>query len=122
MKKLTKQQVVEACINKELEPYGFTYDDVKKDGEFEMCHHQKIIKEKYFFGLLTRTKIEVVSEPWYQAFTFKTEVEYNNWKEFCINLFRKELKMTKKQAESEFINFDLSYGLKQEYLHNELPK
>lgn len=112
---MTTQEVIEACINKELEPYGVTYDDVKKGGEFETCYYSEYVTKKWLFGLIKRTTLEVKSKPWYRYYTFNSEQEYNNWKKFCINLFRKELKMTKAKAEREFGWFDLNYGLKQNY-------
>lgn len=99
---MTQQQVIEACINKELEPYGVTYEDVKKGRK---------VKFFDFFKYITNKK-EI---PWYQQYTFNSKEEYESWKEFCIKLFRKELKLTKKAAEKEFIWFDLNYGLKQNY-------
>lgn len=97
---MTTQEVIEACINKKLEPYGITYDDVKKGTRVE------------FTDLYKYTEEEV---PWYQQYTFNSKEEYESWREFCINLFRKELKMSKAKAEKEFNWFDLNYGLKQNY-------
>ena len=88
---MTKEEVLKACINKELEKYGISYEYVK------------------FFPPANEVK-------WYQYYTFDTPEEYDNWKKFCINLFRKELKMSKKVAEEQFMWLDLNYGLKQTYL------
>lgn len=114
-KEMTIQQIIEACINKELEPYGVTYEQVKKGGEKETINIGVIEKKKYFFGLFTKTYWKSFKKPWYQAYTFNSKEEYESWKEFCINLFRKEMKMSKKAAEAEFSWFNLNYGLKQNY-------
>ena len=112
---MTIQQIIEACINKELEPYAFTYDDVKKEGQFENCSYMEVVDKTRFFGLWKYQVLETKSKPWFQFFTFNSKEEYESWKEFCINLFRKEMKMSKKAAEAEFSQFDLNYGLKQNY-------
>lgn len=116
---MTKQEVLESCINKELELYDIGYDDVKKGGSIENVTDIMFIEKKYLWGLYKRYEMVKITKPWYQAYTFNSEQEYNNWKEFCINLFRVELKLTKKQAEQQFMWFDLNYGLKQDY---EIPK
>ena len=53
--------------------------------------------------------------PWYQYYTFKTEAQFEDWKNFCVDTFRKEFKMTKKQAEHEFEWFNYKFGLKIDY-------
>ena len=88
---MTQQEVIEACINKELEPYGITYEYIKS------------------------LPPEGVGIDWYHYYTFNSKEEYELWKEFCINLFRKELKLSKAKAEVEFDWFNLKYGLKQNY-------
>lgn len=91
---MTTQEVLEACINKELELYNTNIEAVES---------------------LTDTGFFNEEIPWYHYYTFNTPEEFNNWKDFCINLFRKEFKMSKKEAEKEFSWFNLSYGLKQNY-------
>lgn len=117
--KLTKEErnhkVIRLCINKQLERHGVTYDDVKKGGQYETCFYNEIEEKPKFFGLWRTEELVQKSKPWYQYYTFESEQEFNEWKEFCINLFRKELNMTKEKAEKEFVLFDLSYGLKQDY-------
>lgn len=112
---MTTQEVIKACINKELEPYGVTYDDVIIGGNNEVCYYYTRELKTYLFGLIKIPFLKEQSKPWYQFYTFESEQEFNAWKEFCINLFRKELKMSKAKAEREFGWFNLSYGLKQNY-------
>lgn len=119
---MTKQQVLEACINKQLAVYEVTYEDVKKEGRYAIFKDTFYQKRKYLWGLISGWKKVTIEIPWYIAYTFTSEQEYQEWKEFCINLFRKELKLTKKKAEQQFMWLDLNYGLKQNYLLNELPK
>lgn len=87
---MTKQEILEACINKELEPFRVNYQTIKD---------QPII-----FG-----------EDWFSHYPFTTKERFEEWKDFCIKLFRKELKQNKSQAEREFDWLNLMYGLKQEY-------
>lgn len=118
-KKLTKEErihkVIRLCVNKQLEKYGLTYDDVKRGGSYEFYYFYELEEKKKFFGLWKTKKLVQKSKPWYQLYIFESEQEFNEWKEFCINLFRKELKMSKAKAESEFAWFNLSYGLRQNY-------
>jgi hypothetical protein len=54
--------------------------------------------------------------PAYEQYSFKTEDEFNEWKNFCINEMRKSKeKIPKKTAEDAFMWFNLNYGLKQDY-------
>ncbi len=116
--KLTKEErnykVFRDCINKQLEVYALNYDNVKTGESFEYWTDVIETEEKYLW-FFKRKKITEKKVIWYQFLTFRTEQEYKSWEEFCINLFRKELKMSKKTAEEEFIWFDLKYGLKQNY-------
>lgn len=112
---MTHEEVIIACINKELEPYGFTYEDIKKGGQYEFIKVGFIEEKRYFFGLFKRTEYNRTKKIWYQYFTFNSKENYNSWKEFCINLFRKELKYSKVKAEREFAWFDLQWGLKKNY-------
>lgn len=112
---MTKQEVLEACINKELEKYDLGFDDVKKGGRFEFLPVTTLEKTVYLFGSISGVKTRTEKTPWYQAYTFDSSEEYTSWKEFCINLFRIELKLTKKKAEQQFRWLDFNYGLKQNY-------
>ena len=116
--KLTKEEinykVLRLCINKQLEVYRLNYDNVKKGESFEYWTDVIVTEEKYLW-FFKRKKVTEKKVIWYQHLTFESEQEFNEWKEFCINLFRKELKMSKKAAEAEFDWFNLSYGLKQNY-------
>ena len=116
---MTKQEVLEACINKELEKYDLGFNDVKKGERFEFIHVTTHVKTTYLFGLISGIKTRTKKIPWYQDYTFDSPEEYTSWKEFCINLFRTELKLTKKKAEEQFVWLDFNYGLKKDY---ELPK
>lgn len=87
---MTKQEVLKACIDKQMEPFLVGYD-------FVMDHP------------------EIGDKPWYHHFTFDSKSEYEDWRAFCISVFRKELHQTKAQAEKEFQWLDLCFGLKQDY-------
>ncbi len=107
------KEVVQNCINKQLEPYDLTITDViggKKE-------HIKVfeLKMKSFLGFIKYPTF-FKKVPWYQHYTFKTEEQFESWKSFCILELVSKLKMTKKQAEEEFNWLNLQYGLKQEYL------
>lgn len=84
-------------INKALEKYNVTIDEVK-------ANQQKIKEE--------------TGKEWFQFYTFDTEEEYNNWKSFCIDAMMNQCvpKMSKKKAEDVFLWFDLIFGLTQKYL------
>jgi hypothetical protein len=115
--KKTRSELIEEvrnnCINKELEPYGLTIEDVMgkkavfKKFEFKMKTFFGFVKYPTFFKTI----------PWYQYCTFKTEEQFESWKAFCILELISKLKMTKEQAEEEFNWMNLNYGLKQEYLY-----
>ena len=57
------------------------------------------------------------SKDWFSKYTFKTKEEYQEWKNYCIDLMTKGItpKRTKKQAEREFMWLDMQYGLKCEF-------
>lgn len=117
--RLTKEErihkVVYLCINKQLEKYDLEYDAVIKGAKYEYFNKDCVEIKSYLWGLIKIKKFSTKKIPWYQHYTFKSKQEFNEWKEFCINLFRKELKMTKIQAEKKFAWFNLCYGLKQDY-------
>lgn len=103
------------CVNKQLEPFGITDTDIRNGGKHEYVEIPITVTKKFLFIPYQTTQYEKVI--WYQYYTFKTEEEFNNWKKFCIETFRKYLKLSKEKAESEFSWFNLAVGLKQEYLH-----
>lgn len=109
------QHVRWLCVNKQLEPFNLTYTDVKKGGKNQYIEIPITVNKKILFIPYQITEYKKVI--WYQHYTFKTEEEFNSWKKFCIETFRKYLKLSKEQAESEFAWFNLAVGLKQEYLH-----
>lgn len=100
MKKLNyykdSAKIVEILINKELEKYSVTVDDIKRDG----C----IINGK----------------DWYQYYTFDSEEEFLSWKNFCIEFLttRVSPKRSRECAEEEFMWINLQYGLKYNYNTN----
>lgn len=112
---MTQQEVIKACINKELEKYDLGYNNVTKGAAFEYHYKGYVEVKSYIWDLIKIKKFSSKKIPWYQYYTFESEQEFNDWKEFCINLFREELKMSKTKAETEFDWFNLSYGLKQNY-------
>jgi hypothetical protein len=91
--KIGDPKIIEQFINKELENYGVTMEDVKNypDGIIE--------------GL-----------PWYQYYTFKTHDDHDEWKNWCIDFLKTQVtpKLRKDRINVEFAWFDLMYGLKVE--------
>ena len=91
--KIGDPKIVELFINKELEKYGVTMEDVKSypDGIIE--------------GL-----------PWYQYYTFKTHSDHDEWKNWCIDFLKTQVtpKLRKDRINVEFASVDLVYGLKVE--------
>lgn len=75
-----KEEVLKKLINKQLEPYNVTYEDVLNDSEWFL---------KY-------------------STTQEQEEEFKKW---GIDILKKELKMTKNEAEKEMDMFLLKYGL-----------
>ena len=87
-KRKTVNEIIKILIDKELEPYGVTIEKV-----------------------LETPKINDI--PWYDYYTFKSDEEYYNWRDFCIETIRKEIpNCTKTMAEKEFSWVVLSWGLK----------
>lgn len=86
-------KISEILINKELEKYNVTVDDIK-------CQE----------GVID-------GKNWFQYYTFDNEEEFLSWKNFCINFLTTKVspKLTKKSAEKEFMWFNLMYGLKVNY-------
>lgn len=85
--KYSIQELLTLMINKQLEKYKLTIEDVE--------------------GI----------ENWFLKYTFDTHEEYLEWKKYCINLLLKKSKVrfNKTNAEKEFNWIDLMYGLKQAY-------
>lgn len=75
-----KKEVFKKLINKQLEPYDLTYEDILNDSEWFLRY----------------------------STTQEQEEEFKKW---AIEILRKELKMTKKEAEKEMDMFLLNYGL-----------
>lgn len=97
--KYTHEQAIIAMINKSLEKYGIDFAYIKEN--------QSKIKQE-------------TGKEWYQVYTFDTPEEYENWKQFCIEIMTKKLRpynLSKKRAEKEFQWINLSFGLTQTYLN-----
>lgn len=101
-------------INEQLKPFGLTYSDVKKGAKHEF---EKIgfVEKKKLFGLIPYTKHFHKKVLWFQYYTFKTKEQFENWKQYSINLLKSTLDLTEKQAEEKFMWFNLCFGLKQDY-------
>ena len=93
------RQAAEMMINKELQPYGVTIEDVKKNPEID-------------------------GEPWYVHYTFKIEKDYEKWKRYCKNLMTNQvdLPLSKGEIDREFSFFALNYGLKCDYIDTDYSK
>lgn len=109
--------IVWKCVNKQLEPFGVTYSDVKKGANREFAT-VGFVEKKKFLGIIPYTKYSSKKVIWYRYYTFKTEEEFLSWKKFCIETFKQYLKLTDEKCENEFTWLNLAYGLKQEYLCN----
>lgn len=106
------QEVLDNCVNKQLEPYGLTIKDVRGKGAYIKKFKLKL--NSTLFGFIKYpTFFEKI--PWYQYYTFKSEAQFEDWKTFCILEFMSKLKLTKQMAEREFNHLNLFCGLKQEY-------
>mgnify|MGYP001467591586 CR=1 FL=1 len=105
------QEVLDACINKQLEPYGVTIEEVRKKPKIRKFKLQ--LKQTLFGFIKYPTFFEEI--PWYQYYTFKTEEQFKDWRAFCLLELTGKLKMTKGEAEKEFDSLSLFCGLKQEY-------
>lgn len=105
------QEVFDACINKQLEPYGVTIEEVRKKPKIRKFKLQ--LKQTLFGFIKYPTFFEEIH--WYQFYTFKSLYEYEEWKAFCIREMKNKLKITEAQAEKEFAWLNLQYGLKQKY-------
>ena len=58
---------------------------------------------------------------WYQHYTFATEEQYQDWKQYCITELRNtKERLTKKRAEEVFLWIDLQFGLKHQWEHDKL--
>lgn len=86
------ESIVRLIINKQLEKYNVDYDYIKANPEID-------------------------GKPWYQYYTFDSEQEYNDWKDYCMELLTKQVrpKYSKELASKEFLWIDLMWGLKCNY-------
>ncbi len=89
---IKSKEFSDMLINKQLEKYGVTMQDIPEDGSVE-------------------------GEVWYQYYTFDSKEEYESWKNFCVeSMMNSKEKLSKAKAAREFAWFNLSFGLKQNYL------
>ena len=92
--KVDDPKVVEIILDKQLEPFGVTMQDMVAcpDGRIE-------------------------GKFWYQFYTFKTKEEYTAWKDWSLNFLATQVspKKSKKNWEKEFAWLDLQYGLKRDF-------
>lgn len=120
-KKLNKeelnQHVIWKCMNKQLETHGYTYSDVKTGADYEFFTIGYIKQKSILFNLIKWKSHSHKKVIWYQYLTFRSREEFNEWKKFCIECFKKDLKITERQAQKEFNYFNLSYGLKQNEIY-----
>lgn len=117
-KKDKLQYVTWLCVSKQLEPFHVTYSDVINDGPYSNVKVKVPKTFKLFWGIIKIPYEGTEFKPWFQAFTFTSKEQYENWKQFCIVTFRKELRMTIAEAEAYFIKFNLLFGLKEDYSQN----
>lgn len=97
MKKLNLRKdsakIAEILINKELEKYNVTVDDIECQGDV------------------------IDGKNWFQYYTFDNEEEFLSWKNFCIDFLTTKVspKISNCRAKEEFMWFNLQYGLKTNY-------
>lgn len=89
---IQRENVIKVIIDKMLEPYNSSFDQVLANPEVE--------------GL-----------PWYSYYTFNSKEDLEKFKEFFIITLTKNTipKYNKKAAESEWSWFNLMYGLKENF-------
>ena len=75
------EDIFKELINKQLEPFGKTYDDVVKDDD------------------------------WLKKYFWENEEKYNEYKVWAIDFIRKKLRWPKWLVTKEFFWFDMAYGL-----------
>jgi len=98
--KLGSQLLVDNLLNKQLEKYNVTIDDLPK------------LKEDGVFG----------EKEWFEYYKFTTEREYQNWANYCVKVLTENTypRLNKKEAIRQFQWLNMGFGLKQDYkLNNE---
>lgn len=53
---------------------------------------------------------------WSQHYTFSSDTDYQQWKDWCLVQIKRELRMETQDAEEEFRWLDMCIGLDQPYL------
>lgn len=96
--KFPSRELVEVLINKELEKYNITMDDILS-----------LPEEQLVEGI-----------PWYNYYTFDSKEEFNTWKEFCIDVLSRQVtpKLSKERINEQFSMLNLGWGLKINYEDN----
>lgn len=91
-KKFTNEEVFDRIINKQLEKYNVTVNEVLAN---------PVIKD----------------EDWFVHYSFDSHEEYEAWKEFAVNELMTNWtpKLPKKMATMQFELISLNYGLRQNY-------
>lgn len=92
VKKLTDKEFVELIINKELEIAGA---DIR------------------YKDIVALSKEEQDKERFFDKYSFKTEEQFNEWRDFFYEHFYdwQPKRITKRQMENEFSWFNLDWGL-----------
>lgn len=92
--KLKSEELIHLLLNKQLEKYDIAITDILK---------------------LPDNKVGDVY--WFQYYTFGSEEEFNEWKDFCIDILTNHVtpKLPKKLIQSNFSWIDLMWGLKRNY-------
>lgn len=105
------EQVIKDIINKQLEIYNVTYDDL------ELLDNFKVYTNKIIQKIWMKYRISMPAKKihWTKFYT-QTELEYKEWKQWCYNYFRSNIKgysqLSKKKFNKMFQWIDLDIGLK----------
>ena len=100
--KVSKEQFWNDIINKELEKYNVTYQE---------------LKEKYGVVEYNRPEIIIEGTNWFEYYTFDSSKEFKNWKTWVIEYLKVNMtpKLSKIKLENIFNNINLFIGLKTNY-------
>ena len=110
-KKLTDEEFIRNIINKQLEPYKLTYDDLK-NLPHKPNNSDKDDKTVYY-------------EDWFQKCEFKSFDEFISWKKYYYEqykLWQPKRKWRRHDVERCFDWHNLSFGLKYGYDFDEHRK
>lgn len=75
---------------------------------------EELIKEMINkeLSFINKTIDDVKDDPEWFSNNTMSEAQFQEWKEFCLNILEKKFRYTKARAEYEFSFFNLNYGLK----------